>query len=62
MKIIKDYQIHSNYFFVKKETFRQKKLSRKKHGKRNQKWQDKATQKMAIGRKMRGDSQECLDK
>jgi hypothetical protein len=35
----------------------QTKLSPAKHGKINQEWQDKATQKMAIGTKMGGDGQ-----
>ncbi len=48
--------------FVKKETFKQKKLSCTKHGKKNPKWWDKATQKMGIGRKLGGDGQECIGK
>jgi hypothetical protein len=45
MKIMRDYQINSNIFFVKKETFKQKKLSCPNHGKRNPKWWDKRHKK-----------------
>ncbi len=62
MKIMRDYRINLILIFVKKETFKQKKLSRAKNGKRNPEWRDKATPKMAIGRKTGGDSQERLDK
>jgi hypothetical protein len=48
--------------FVEKETFKQMKLSRAKHGKRNPEWREKARQKMAIDRKMGGDGKECLGK
>ncbi len=62
MKIMRDYRINLNYFYVEKETFKQNKLFCVKHRKRNPKWWDKVTQKMAIGRKMGGDGQECIDK
>ncbi len=62
MKIMRECQINLNEIFVKKETFKQKKLSCAKHRKNNLKCWDKATQKMAIGRKMGGDGQECLGK
>jgi hypothetical protein len=47
---------------VKKDRLKQKKLSCAKHRKRNPKRRDKVTQKMAIGRKIGGDGQECIDK
>jgi hypothetical protein len=62
IKIMRDCKGQLNSIFGEKDTLKEKKLSCGKHGKRQQKWQEKETQKMAVGRKMEGDGQECIGK
>ncbi len=45
--IMRDFGINLIYFLVEKETFTQRKLSCKKHVKRNPEWWDNARQKIA---------------
>ncbi len=47
--------------FVEKETFKQKKLSHVKHRRETKNGMTKQHKKIAIGRKMGGDGQICLD-